>query len=112
MMTRNEIVPTLLITSDESGAILRVHPRTLANWRSSGRGPRYIRVGRRPFYRMRDLEEWLDSHSFVTIAAEPTAARETGIGGRFRSKSRSTQKDAPFSNSSTPPVKTGEQSHD
>jgi hypothetical protein len=111
MMTRSEFVPTLLITSEESGAILRVHPRTLANWRARGRGPRYIRIGRRPFYRMRDLEEWLDSHSFVTIAAEPAAARETGIGGRFRTTDRSAQKDASFSNSSTQPGKTGEQSH-
>ena len=111
MMTRSVSVPTLLITSEESGAILRVHPRTLANWRVHGCGPRYIRVGRRPFYRMRDLEEWLDSRSFVKTAAEAATTREPGNGGRFASEGRSVGQDASFSNSSTQPVKTGEQSN-
>ena len=39
---------------------LGLHPRTLDNWRSQGRGPRYIRIsGRRIVYRTRDLDEYL-----------------------------------------------------
>jgi hypothetical protein len=41
---------------------LGVHPRTLDNWRSQGRGPTYIRVGgRRIVYRIEDLEAYLEA---------------------------------------------------
>ena len=35
--------------------------RTLANWRSHGRGPRFIRVGRLIRYRVEDLQAFLDA---------------------------------------------------
>jgi excisionase family DNA binding protein len=38
-----------------------LHPRTLENWRSQGRGLRYLRVGRRIVYRIADLEAYLES---------------------------------------------------
>ena len=39
-----------------------VHPRTMDNWRSQGRGPTYIRVGsRRIVYRIEDLEKYLEA---------------------------------------------------
>jgi hypothetical protein len=49
---------------DEAGAaaVLGVHPRTLANWRSQGRGPRYVAVGRRRVYRLSDLEAYMSAH--------------------------------------------------
>ena len=31
---------------------------TLANWRSAGHGPRYIKVGGRILYRTDDIERW------------------------------------------------------
>jgi hypothetical protein len=65
--------PPPLLTPDQAGAFLRVHPRTLANWRVLGRGPRYLRVGRRPFYREKDLETWLDAHAFAHTADEQSA---------------------------------------
>jgi hypothetical protein len=36
-------------------------PRTLANWRSQCRGPRFIRVGRLIRYRIEDLQAFLDA---------------------------------------------------
>jgi hypothetical protein len=47
----------------EAAAVLGVHPRTLANWRSQGRGPRYVAVGRRRVYRISDLEDYLNAHA-------------------------------------------------
>ncbi len=41
-------------------------PRTLANWRSQGRGPRFIRVGRLIRYDIRDLEAYLASRIVET----------------------------------------------
>ena len=50
---------------DTMGAaeILGVHARTLDNWRSQNRGPRYVRVGRRIIYRIADLEAYLDART-------------------------------------------------
>ena len=39
--------PSTLLTSEQAGECLHVHPRTLANWRYLGRGPRYVRSGAR-----------------------------------------------------------------
>ena len=51
------------IVVDTMGAAeyLGLHPRTLDNWRSQGRGPRYLRVGRRIVYRIAHLEDYLES---------------------------------------------------
>ena len=53
---------------DERGAaeIVGCAPRTLANWRSQRRGPRFIRVGRLIRYRIEDLESYLDSRIVET----------------------------------------------
>jgi hypothetical protein len=48
---------------DETGAaeVIGCAPRTLANWRSQRRGPRFIRVGRLIRYRIEDLQEYLNA---------------------------------------------------
>ena len=33
---------------------------TLANWRTYGRGPAYVRLGRLVRYQVADLEEWIE----------------------------------------------------
>lgn len=47
----------------QAAEYLGLHARTLDNWRSQGRGPRYIRVGRRIVYRISDLEAYLDDRT-------------------------------------------------
>lgn len=32
--------------------------RTLANWRCSGEGPPYMKIGGRVLYRLEDIESW------------------------------------------------------
>ena len=61
--------PTLL-TAEQAGAYLQINPRTLANWRSLGRGPRFVRSGARAFYRQAELDAWLDAHTFAHTAEE------------------------------------------
>jgi len=39
-----------------------LHRKTLANLRSAGRGPRYLKVGKCVFYRPQDIEEWFRKH--------------------------------------------------
>lgn len=36
---------------------------TLNKWRTQGRGPKFVKLGRSVCYRPADLEAWLDGHS-------------------------------------------------
>ena len=38
-------------------------PGSLANWRSEGAGPPFVKIGARVAYRGRDLNKWLDSRT-------------------------------------------------
>lgn len=62
--------PSPLLTADQTGEYLHLNPRTLANWRVLGRGPRYVRAGSRALYRQVDLDAWLDAHTFEHSADE------------------------------------------
>jgi predicted DNA-binding transcriptional regulator AlpA len=42
---------------------LGICPGTLDNWRSQGRGPRYVRIGSRICYRVVHLEEYLEANT-------------------------------------------------
>ncbi len=50
------------LTGEELAVRLRRAPGTIANWRSSGRGPRYLKPsgGKRGriLYRLQDVEAW------------------------------------------------------
>ena len=48
-----------LIPSDETAAHLHVAPPSLATWRSKGKGPRYVKIGRAVFYRESAIADWL-----------------------------------------------------
>lgn len=54
-MTENEILRTTRQVADQLG----VKPKTLANWRSMGIGPRWFRVGGRVMYRQAEIDRWL-----------------------------------------------------
>ena len=45
---------------------LGLHARTLDNWRSQGRGPSYVRVGRRIVYKISALEAYLEARTVET----------------------------------------------
>ena len=68
-------IPSALLSAEQAGAYLHVNPRTLANWRVLGRGPRYVRTSR-VLYRQADLDAWLDAHTFEHSADE--RARRAG----------------------------------
>lgn len=61
------------MTGEQAGQYLRVNPRTLSNWRCSGRGPRFVRVGGRPYYRRADLDQYIERHVYPHTAAERAA---------------------------------------
>ncbi len=53
---------------EQVSAYLGIPEPTLRMWRSRGKGPRYLRVGRHVRYRWTDVEAWLDEQ-----AREPEA---------------------------------------
>ena len=56
----------LALANEEAAAKISVSPHTLANWRSLGIGPPYVKItpGRagRVLYRVADLEAWLEAN--------------------------------------------------
>jgi excisionase family DNA binding protein len=49
-----------LMTLDEVAAALRVPVATIRYWRAQGRGPEFIRLGRRIVCRRADLERFVE----------------------------------------------------
>jgi excisionase family DNA binding protein len=48
-----------LLTPVEAAELLRLRPATLNNWRSAGRGPKFVRVGGLVRYPRDELECWV-----------------------------------------------------
>jgi hypothetical protein len=60
-----------LLTDEEAAAVLKVAPKTPSQWRLHGKGPRYIKYGKRVFYRPSDIREFL-----LNSLVEPAPTRE------------------------------------
>lgn len=56
--------PVYAYPAAKAAAYLNVAPKTLANWRAMGKGPRFCRLGRRIVYRVDDLRRFMDEHLF------------------------------------------------
>ncbi len=51
----------LMSTEEVAGsALLRVKSQTLRAWRVRGTGPKYVKIGRRVYYRLSDIRAWID----------------------------------------------------
>lgn len=48
--------PNALIEPDELAERWKMKPMTLAHWRWTGRGPRFLKMGRNTFYRLKDIQ--------------------------------------------------------
>jgi predicted DNA-binding transcriptional regulator AlpA len=55
------VEPEELISNLKAAKMIGVAPATLVDWRSSKRGPRYVKVGRLVYYRRSDICTWLAS---------------------------------------------------
>lgn len=53
----------LLNVAGLSKALGGVPPQTIYRWRTEGKGPRAIKVGRHLRFRRADVEAWLDSQA-------------------------------------------------
>lgn len=69
--------PSLAVNAKDAAAMLGVAPRTLANWRTLGIGPAFVRIGQvhsRTLYRVDDLRAWLDANRVETTASKAVAS--------------------------------------
>jgi len=48
------------LTTPKAAEYLSVRPGTLEVWRTQGKGPRFVRLGRAVRYRCKDLDEFLE----------------------------------------------------
>lgn len=62
--------PSDLLTPDALAARLHVTTRNLRQWRVTGAGPRFVRVGRFPLYRQEAVEAWLLEQEYASTADE------------------------------------------
>ena len=61
---------TRMLTSAEVAEQLGVSIRTMTYWRTTGRGPRYHRIGRTPRYRQDDVDQWVSEQAAASTAEE------------------------------------------
>ena len=54
------MITNKLLTSDQVGEILGVKQQTLANWRASDQGPRWIKVGSLVRYPLSEVKRFLN----------------------------------------------------
>jgi predicted site-specific integrase-resolvase len=45
-----------------------ISPRTLANWRCTGNGPRFVKIGGRVMYRQSDVQAWENARSVTSTS--------------------------------------------
>ena len=65
-------LPDPLYLANEAASLLKSNPRTLERWRTTGDGPKFIKLGRRVAYRLSDLQAFIDKQT----------RQHTGEGGR------------------------------
>lgn len=66
----HETLKSPLLSTQEAAGYLRVNPRTVANWRYRGYGPRFVRIGHLAFYRQKELDEWLEQNIHARTSDE------------------------------------------
>ena len=57
-----------LMTTEEAAHYLRIEKRTLENWRVSGRGPLFVRLGGAVRYRRAQLEKFIAQNERASTA--------------------------------------------
>lgn len=52
---------TQLLTTAEAATYMRLKPQTLAKWRSHGKGPAFVQLGGKVFYRVAELDAYVEA---------------------------------------------------
>ena len=60
--------PLKLLDNKQAAALLGIKPGTLAIWRTLGKSPRFIKVGKLVRYYERDIHTWLDANTHASTS--------------------------------------------
>lgn len=86
-------LPDGRLPSSEAARYLGVAEKTMANWRSQGRGPRFLKRARRVWYRQEWLDAWVQSGDKLldvvrskpkwspTVASKQKPLKDQPVGG-------------------------------
>lgn len=55
-METKQFLTKPFLTAEELAVRWSIHPHTLANWRSQGSGPKYLKLGKRVLYPFDEVE--------------------------------------------------------
>ena len=55
----SEISMKRFFSNNEAAEYIGTHPTTMPTWRNRGKGPAFIRLGRKIAYALEDLDAWL-----------------------------------------------------
>ncbi len=61
-----------MLTQEGTARLTTMSPRTFEKLRTTGRGPRYVKIGRRVLYDPRDVAEWLERNKVANTAEADT----------------------------------------
>lgn len=67
-----------LLSECETSALTGLAERTLQRKRLDGTGPRFAKLGRRIFYRRRDVLAWIEANTHASTSAATVAAERDG----------------------------------
>ncbi len=76
------------LTTRQAAAYLRLQPCTLESWRSEGEGPVFHKLGGRAYYKLADLDSWIESRRRKSTAehhvrhTKPSGAETKGPDSR------------------------------
>ena len=70
-----------LLKEHELSAELRLSPRTLQNWRVTGAGPEFIKLGARVLYSRDKITAYLEARQRVSTSDDGSRTAHAGRGG-------------------------------
>ena len=62
------------LKTEEAAKFLQVKPATLEQWRWSGKGPLFVKLGRSVMYRKADLDAFIEARVFGSTTEAQAAA--------------------------------------
>ena len=66
------------LTTKEAAAYVPCAKGTLDNLRTAGGGPRFVKLGRKILYDVRDLDDWIEAHKQASTSDRPILRRRRG----------------------------------
>lgn len=71
-----------LVSEEQFAGMVNMSEYTLQVWRVQGTGPRFVKLGRSIFYRLKDISAWMDANTHISTKtpAPAVASRDTPSG--------------------------------